>query len=64
MKFTAGQLAALINGTVEGDAGAVVNTYSKIEEAHEGSLTFLANPNILIISIQPMHRLFLSATIL
>ncbi len=44
MKFTAGQLAALINGTVEGDAGAVVNTYSKIEEAHEGSLTFLANP--------------------
>ena len=44
MKFTAGQLAALINGTVEGDAGAGVNTYSKIEEAHEGSLTFLANP--------------------
>lgn len=44
MKFTAGQIAALINGTVEGDANAAVTTYSKIEEAHEGSLTFLANP--------------------
>lgn len=44
MKFTAGQIAALINGTVEGDANAAVTTYSKIEEANEGSLTFLANP--------------------
>ena len=44
MKFTAGQIAALINGTVEGDTNAAVTTYSKIEEAHEGSLTFLANP--------------------
>ena len=44
MEFTAGQLAAMINGTVEGDANVAVNTYSKIEEAQKGSLTFLANP--------------------
>ena len=44
MKITVGQLAALVNGTVEGDESALIDTYAKIEEATQGCLTFLANP--------------------
>lgn len=34
----------MLNGTVEGDAAAVISQLSKIEEAASGSLSFLANP--------------------
>ncbi|MBQ7690237.1 MAG: UDP-3-O-(3-hydroxymyristoyl)glucosamine N-acyltransferase [Muribaculaceae bacterium] len=44
MEITAGQLAAMVHGTVEGNAQAVINNFAKIEEAAEGCLTFLANP--------------------
>lgn len=44
MKFTAEQIAAVTGGRVEGDPNASVSTFAKIEEAGEGSLTFLANP--------------------
>ncbi|HEY6160829.1 MAG TPA: UDP-3-O-(3-hydroxymyristoyl)glucosamine N-acyltransferase [Bacteroidia bacterium] len=44
MQFTAQQIAGLLNGKVEGDAGAVVKKLSKIEEGEPGSLSFLANP--------------------
>lgn len=44
MTFTATQIAAYIGGTIDGNAGAVVSTFAKIEEATPGSLTFLANP--------------------
>lgn len=44
MKFTAQQLAQVLNGTIEGDPGISVWKLAKIEEADEGSLTFLANP--------------------
>lgn len=44
MELTASQLAALVGGTVDGDASVKIHTYSKIEEAREGSLSFLANP--------------------
>ncbi len=44
MTFTAAQIAALINGKIEGDANAVVGSFGKIEEAKEGQLAFLANP--------------------
>lgn len=44
MEFTAGQIAAFVNGKVEGDESAKVSRFSKIEEAASGSLTFLANP--------------------
>ena len=44
MKFTAAQIAELLNGTVDGDGDVQVHTLSKIEEGSEGSLTFLANP--------------------
>ncbi len=44
MEITAKDLAALVGGTVSGDPGAKVCTFSKIEEATPDSLTFLANP--------------------
>src|SRR6201996_7269853 len=44
MKFTAAQIAMLINGKTEGDPQASVGSFGKIEEAVEGQLAFLANP--------------------
>lgn len=44
MKFTASQIAQLINGKTEGDPDVVVSSFGKIEEAQEGQLAFLANP--------------------
>ncbi len=44
MKFTAAQIAVLLEGTVEGDSSVEVFKLSKIEEGVEGSLTFLSNP--------------------
>ncbi len=44
MKFTAQQLAEVLNGTVEGNPQASVSKLSKIEEGDADSLTFLANP--------------------
>ena len=43
MKFTAEQIAGILNGEVVGNPNAEVHTLSKIEEGIEGSLTFLAN---------------------
>ena len=44
MKFTAEQIAGILEGEVVGNPSAEVSTLSKIEEGKEGSLTFLANP--------------------
>jgi UDP-3-O-[3-hydroxymyristoyl] glucosamine N-acyltransferase len=44
MQFTAAQIAMLIQGKIEGDANATVQSFGKIEEAGAGQLTFLANP--------------------
>ena len=44
MKFTAEQIAGILEGTVIGDSNVEVSTLSKIEEGKKGSLTFLANP--------------------
>lgn len=44
MKFTAKQIADLIEGTVEGDPNVAVTSFGKLEEATEGQLSFLANP--------------------
>jgi len=44
MQFTAKDIALLLNGTVEGDPLAAVHMLSKIEEAQNGALSFLANP--------------------
>lgn len=44
MKFTAAQIAGILEGEVVGNPNAEVYKLSKIEEGTEGSLTFLANP--------------------
>jgi UDP-3-O-[3-hydroxymyristoyl] glucosamine N-acyltransferase len=47
MKFTAEQIAGILNGVVIGNPNAEVYKLSKIEEGSEGSLTFLSNPKYL-----------------
>ncbi|CAH8286034.1 UDP-3-O-[3-hydroxymyristoyl] glucosamine N-acyltransferase [Mariniflexile fucanivorans] len=44
MKFTAQQIAGILEGDVVGNPDAEVSKLSKIEDGFEGSLTFLANP--------------------
>ena len=44
MKFTALQIAGILDGDIVGDPDIEVTKLSKIEEGTEGSLTFLANP--------------------
>ena len=44
MKFTAEQIAGILEGEVIGNPSAEVHKLSKIEEGTEGSLTFLSNP--------------------
>lgn len=47
MKFTAEQIAGILDGEVLGNPNAEVYRLSKIEEGTEGSLTFLSNPKYL-----------------
>ena len=47
MKFTAEQIAGILDGEVVGNPHAEVSTLSKIEEGAAGSLTFLSNPKYL-----------------
>ena len=47
MKFTAAQIAGILEGEVVGNPDAEVYKLSKIEEGTEGSLTFLANPKYI-----------------
>ncbi|HTA61789.1 MAG TPA: UDP-3-O-(3-hydroxymyristoyl)glucosamine N-acyltransferase [Bacteroidia bacterium] len=44
MKFSASQIAALLNGTIEGNADVAVSNLSKIEDGKPETLSFLANP--------------------
>lgn len=44
MQLTAQIIAQHIGGTVEGSPDAAVSDFAKIEEAHPGTITFLANP--------------------
>jgi len=44
MEFTAAMIAGMLDGTVEGDPETRLNTIAKIEEGHEGALSFLSNP--------------------
>jgi UDP-3-O-[3-hydroxymyristoyl] glucosamine N-acyltransferase len=44
MKFTAEQIAGILEGIIVGDSNIEVSRLSKIEEGTEGSLTFLSNP--------------------
>lgn len=44
MKFTAQQIAEVLDGTVEGNEKEEVSNLSKIDEGKSGTLSFLANP--------------------
>jgi len=44
MEFSANQIAAFLEGKVEGDGEIKVSDVSKIEDGKPGTLTFLANP--------------------
>ena len=44
MKFTANQIAEILEGDIEGNENVEVYKLSKIEEGEDGSLTFLSNP--------------------
>lgn len=44
MKFTATQIAEILEGKIEGNPEIEVSSLAKIEEGTEGTLTFLANP--------------------
>ena len=44
MEFTAKQIAAFVEGRIEGDENATVSTFAKIEEGAPGAISFLANP--------------------
>jgi len=44
MKFSATQIAQIINGKIEGNPASAVDSFGKIEEAKAGQLAFLANP--------------------
>jgi len=44
VKFTALQIAEVLNGKVEGNKDAEVSNLSKIEEGKPGTLSFVANP--------------------
>jgi UDP-3-O-[3-hydroxymyristoyl] glucosamine N-acyltransferase len=43
MEFTARQIAAELNGTVEGNPDVIISNLSKIEEGIPGTMSFLAN---------------------
>ena len=47
MEFTAQQIAELIKGRVEGYKDAKVSSFAKIEEGHEGAISFLSNKKYL-----------------
>ncbi|PWA07837.1 UDP-3-O-(3-hydroxymyristoyl)glucosamine N-acyltransferase [Flavobacterium laiguense] len=47
MKFTAEQIAGILEGEIVGDPNIEVSRLSKIEEGSEGSLTFLSNPKYI-----------------
>lgn len=44
MEFSAAQIAGLLNGDVVGNPDTIVSGLAKIEEGHQGALSFLANP--------------------
>lgn len=44
MELNAKQIAEILGGKVEGDEGAVVSTFARIESGKPGSISFFANP--------------------
>ena len=44
MKFTAREIAGILNGTVDGNPEATVTTFARIESGKPGAICFFANP--------------------
>ena len=44
MEFSAKQIAKFVQGVIEGDEDATVNTFAKIEDGKPGAISFLSNP--------------------
>lgn len=44
MEFSAKQIAQFVQGVIEGDENATVNTFAKIEDGKQGAISFLSNP--------------------
>ena len=44
MEFPAKQIAQFVQGVIEGDENATVNTFAKIEDGKPGAISFLSNP--------------------
>jgi len=44
MQFTAQDISLMLNGTIEGNPQVAISKLAKIEEATDGTLSFLANP--------------------
>ena len=44
MEMTAGALASMIGGEIEGNGDVVLRNFAKIEEAKSGDMSFIANP--------------------
>ena len=44
MEFSAKQIAQFVQGVIEGDEDATVNTFAKIEDGKPGAISFLSNP--------------------
>ncbi len=44
MEFSVNQIAAILNGIVDGNGEEKISTISKIQEAEQGAITFLSNP--------------------
>ena len=45
MQFSAEMIAAGLGGEIVGNKDVTVSTFAKIEEGHQGAISFLANPN-------------------
>lgn len=44
MEFSAKQIAQFVQGVIEGDENATVNTFAKIEDGKPGAISFISNP--------------------
>jgi len=44
MEFTANDIATLLNGDIDGDEKVIINNVGTIEDASDGTISFLSNP--------------------
>ena len=55
MEFTAKQIAQVINGRIEGNENATINSFAKIEEGKQGAISFISNPKYVHYIIQKLE---------